>query len=169
MVTLIGKDRTSIVSQVTAAIYEGGGNLGETSMMRLGGNFSIMMMVDFSGSSKDLKDVLSHVTDSLNLHLHIDHIEAKLHEHIIPDVRISVYGSDRVGIVSKVTRVLADAGLNVLDLESDVAGDSDKPIYILHIEGEASQGIKSIESALQAVKDEEGIDAELIEIDTLIG
>ena len=169
MVTLIGKDRTSIVSQVTAAIYEGGGNLGETSMMRLGGNFSIMMMVNIPRTSKYLNDVLRHVTDSLSLHLHIDRIDAKLHEHIIPDVRITVYGSDRAGIVSKVTRVLADAGLNILDLESDVAGDSNKPVYILHIEGEASQGIKSIESALQTVKDEEEIDAELIEIDTLIG
>lgn len=169
MVTLIGKDRATIVSHVTKALFEGGANLGETSMMRLGGNFSIMMMVEFSGSTKELRDVLSSVTDSMDLHLHIDKIEAKLHEHIIPDVRISVYGADRAGIVSKVTEVLAEAGLNILDLESDVAGDKDKPLYIMHIEGEASEGIKTLESALQIVKDESGIDAELIEIDTLIG
>ena len=169
MVTLIGKDRKGIVSHVTSALYEGGGNLGETSMMRLGGNFSIMMMVEFSGRAKELHDVLSSVTDSMDLHLHIDKIDAKLHEHIIPDVRISVYGADRTGIVSKVTAVLAESGLNILDLESDVAGDKDKPIYIMHIEGSASEGIKSLESALQIVKDEDGIDAELVEIDTLIG
>ncbi len=169
MVTLIGKDRSGIVSHVTAALYEGGCNLGETSMMRLGGNFSIMMMVEFSGRSNELHDILSTVTDSMGLHLHIDKIEAKLHEHIIPDVRISVYGADRAGIVSKVTAVLTEAGLNILDLESDVAGDKDKPLYIMHIEGEASEGVKSLQSALQIVKDEDGIDAELVEIDTLIG
>ena len=169
MVTLVGKDQTSIVSHVTAALYDGGGNLGETSMMRLGGNFTIMMMVEFSGRSKELHDVLSNVTDSLDLHLHIDKIDAKLHEHRIPDVRISVYGADRAGIVSKVTAVLAEAGLNILDLESDVAGDEEKPLYIMHIEGEASEGINPLESALQIVKDEDGIDAELVEIDTLIG
>ena len=169
MVTLIGKDRPGIVSHVTSALYEGGGNLGETSMMRLGGNFSIMMMVEFSGRTKELHDVLSTVTDSMDLHLHIDKIDAKLHEHRIPDVRISVYGADRAGIVSKVTAVLAEAGLNILDLESDVAGDKDKPLYIMHIEGEASEGIKALESALQIVKDEDGVDAELVEIDTLIG
>lgn len=169
MVTLIGKDRPGIVSHVTSALYEGGGNLGETSMMCLGGNFSIMMMVEFSGRTKELHDVLSTVTESMVLHLHIDKIDAKLHEHRIPDVRISVYGADRAGIVSKVTAVLAEAGLNILDLESDVAGDKDKPLYIMHIEGEASEGIKSLESALQIVKDEDGVDAELVEIDTLIG
>ena len=169
MVTLVGKDQTSIVSHVTAALYDGGGNLGETSMMRLGGNFTIMMMVEFSGRSKELHDVLSNVTDSLDLHLHIDKIDAKLHEHRIPDVRISVYGADRAGIVSKVTAVLAEAGLNILDLESDVAGDKEKPLYIMHIEGEASEGVKPLESALQIVKDEDGIDAELVEIDTMIG
>ena len=169
MVTLIGKDRPGIVSHVTAALYDGGGNLGETSMMRLGGNFSIMMMVEFSGRKKELEDVLSTVTDSMGLHLHIDQIDAVLHEHIIPDVRISVYGADRAGIVSKVTSVLAEAGLNILDLESDVAGDKDKPLYIMHIEGEASEGIKALESALQIVKDEDGVEAELAEIDTLIG
>lgn len=169
MVSLIGKDRTGIVSHVTAALYEGGGNLGETSMMRLGGNFSIMMMVEFSGRTKELHDVLITVTDSMDLHLHIDKIDAKLHEHRIPDVRISVYGADRTGIVSKVTSVLAEAGLNILDLESDVAGSKEKPLYIMHIEGESTEGIKALESALQIVKDEDGVDAELVEIDTLIG
>jgi glycine cleavage system transcriptional repressor len=168
MVTLIGKDRPGIVAHVTSALYEGDCNLGETSMMRLGGNFSIMMMVEFSGSTKDLQDVLSTVTDSLGLHLHIDRIEAKLHEHRIPDVRISVYGADRAGIVAKVTTVLSEAGLNILDLESDVAGDTNKPIYIMHIEGEASEGIASLESALHIVK-ADGVDAELTIIDTLIG
>lgn len=169
MVTLIGNDRPGIVSHVTAALYEGGGNLGETSMMRLGGNFSIMMMVEFAGRAKELTAVLSTVTESMGLQLHVDHIDAKLHEHRIPDVRISVYGADRAGIVSKVTAVLAEAGLNILDLESDVAGDKDKPLYIMHIEGEATEGVKALESALQIVIDEDGIDAELVEIDTLIG
>ena len=169
MVTLVGKDQTSIVSHVTAALYDGGANLGETSMMRLGGNFTIMMMVEFSGSLKNLHDVLSSVTESMGMHLHIDHIEATLHEHKIPDVRISVYGADKPGIVSKVTSALSEAGLNILDLESDVAGDKDKPLYIMNIEGEATEGITSLESALKIVSEESGIDAELVEIDTMIG
>ena len=90
-------------------------------------------------------------------------------ERLLATRRISVYGADRAGIVSKVTTVLAEAGLNILDLESDVAGDDEKPIYIMHIEGEATESVKALESASQIVKEENGIEAELVEIDTLIG
>ena len=79
MVTLVGKDRAGIVAHVTSAIFEAEGNLGETSMMRLGGNFTIMMMVQYSGNKKSLHDALSCVADSMSLTLHIDKISADLH------------------------------------------------------------------------------------------
>lgn len=169
MVTLVGKDRPGIVAHVTSALYEGGGNLGETSMMRLGSNFTIMMMVEYTGSQKDLQDLLSTVAESMGLHLHIDHIDGKLHQHIEPDVRITVYGADRAGIVAKVSMALAEAGLHILDLESDVGGNEQKPIYILHIEGHAAEGVAALQSALDIVCKEDHVDAKLESIDTLIG
>jgi glycine cleavage system transcriptional repressor len=168
MLTLVGKDRPGIVAHVTAALYEGGANLGETSMMRLGGNFSIMMMVQFSGTTHALQDLVGGVAESLGLQLHIDHIEARLHDHRIPDVRITVYGADRAGIVAKVTGVLAEAGLDILELESDVAGTDADPIYIMNIEGHAAESVSALESALDIVR-AEGIDASLQPIDTLVG
>lgn len=169
MVTLVGKDRPGIVAHVTSALYDGGGNLGETSMMRLGTSFTIMMMVEFAGTKKDLHDLLGTVAESLDLHLHIDSIEGKLHQHIEPDVRITVYGADRAGIVAKVTLALAEAGLHILDLESDVAGNAQKPIYVLHIEGHAAEGIEALQSALDIVCTEDHVNAKLVAIDTLIG
>jgi glycine cleavage system transcriptional repressor len=168
MLTLVGKDRPGIVAHVTSALYEGGANLGETSMMRLGGNFTIMMMVQFSGTTHALKDLVGGVAESLGLQLHIDHIEARLHDHRIPDVRITVYGADRAGIVAKVTAVLAEAGLDILELDSDVAGTDAEPIYIMNIEGHAAEGVPALESALDIVR-AEGIDASLQPIDTLVG
>ena len=144
MLTLVGKDRPGIVAHVTAALYEGGANLGETSMMRLGGNFSIMMMVQFKGNTHALHDLVGGVAESLGLHLHIDPIDARLHDHRIPDVRISVYGADRAGIVAKVTGVLAEAGLDILELESDVGGTDAEPIYIMSIEGHAMEGVPAL-------------------------
>ena len=168
MLTLVGKDRPGIVAHVTAALYEGGANLGETSMMRLGGNFTIMMMVQFNGTTHALQDLVGGVAESLGLQLHIDHIEARLHDHRIPDVRITVYGADRAGIVAKVTGVLAEAGLDILELDSDVAGTDAEPIYIMSIEGHAAEGVPALESALDIVR-AEGIDASLQPIDTLVG
>lgn len=168
MLTLVGKDRPGIVAHVTAALYEGGANLGETSMMRLGSNFTIMMMVQFNGNAHVLRELVGGVAQSLGLQLHIDHIEANLHDHRIPDVRITVYGADRAGIVAKVTGVLAEAGLDILELESDVGGTEAEPIYVMSIEGHAAEGVPALESALEIVR-ADGIDANLQTIDTLVG
>lgn len=169
MLALVGEDRPGIVARVTAALFDGGCDLGEASMMRLGGNFTIMLMVKFAGTTKALEDILKTEVDSLSLHMHIDRIEAHLHTHLEPDVRISVYGADKMGIVAKVTGALAETGLHILDLESDVAGETDKPIYVMHIEGHAAEGIEALQSALDVVTKEAGIEAHLEPIETLIG
>lgn len=168
MLTLVGKDRPGIVAKVTAALYDGGCNLGEASMMRLGGNFTIMLMVEFDHSTKWLTDIIGPVAESLDLHLHLDRIEGKLHQHMEPDVRITVYGADRAGIVAKVTGALAEAGLNITDLESMVGGSEDKPLYVMQIEGAAAEGIEPLQSALEVVR-QEGVEAHVEPIETMIG
>jgi glycine cleavage system transcriptional repressor len=169
MLTVVGQDRPGIVAHVTAALFEGGCNLGEASMMRLGGNFTIMLMVQHDGTLKSLQQILEPVIDSMDLHMHIDKIEGHLHEHVIPDVRVSVFGADRAGIVAKVTKVLSSAGLHILNLESDVGGTSEHPIYIMHIEGQAREGIDALRSALDVVESNDGIEAKLHPIETMVG
>jgi glycine cleavage system transcriptional repressor len=168
MTTIVGKDRPGIVAAVANALYEGGCNLGETSMLRLGGNFTIMMMVQHEGTAGSLRGLLGPVADSLGLNMHVDRIEGELHRHMVPDVRITVFGADRAGIVAQVTGALAAAGLNILDLESDVGGTEEKPIYVMHIEGQAGAGINALRSALDAVV-KDGIEVSVTPIDTLIG
>jgi len=149
MITLIGKDQIGIVAKITTALYEGGCNLGEASMLRLGGNFTIMLMLHYEGNAQALEELLKPVAKDLQLHFHIDTIEGQLHQHQLPNVRVSVHGADRTGIVAQVTTVLAEAGLNIIDLESDVGGDEQQPFYVMHIEGIATSGIVALEAALQ--------------------
>jgi glycine cleavage system transcriptional repressor len=63
---------------------------------------------------------------------------------------------------------LAKAGLDIYDLESDVGGSDSKPVYIMHIEGRAMNGIGALQQAL-AADETPGIETHLEEIDTLIG
>ncbi len=168
MMTVVGKDRPGIVARLTQALFEGGCNLGETSMTRLGGNFTIMMMVESDAESTRLQGLVGPVADALALHVHIDSIQARLHEHTEPNVQISLYGADRAGIVAEVTGVLAEAGLNILDLNSEVAGTGDKPVYIMMIDGYAEGGIEALKSVLERLK-ARGIEATLTPIATLVG
>lgn len=168
MLTLVGKDRAGIVAHISAALYEGGANLGEASMIRLGGNFSMMMMVQYDGNTHSLQSLVNPVAESMALHLHVDRIEGHLHQHLTPDVQITVYGADRTGIVARATGALAEAGLHILGLESDVGGSDEEPIYIMHIEGHAAEGIGSLQAALEVIKTD-GVDARLSPIQTMIG
>ena len=168
ILSVVGKDRAGIVAHVTQALYEGGCHLGETSMMRLGDSFTIMMMVRHDGGARSLEALLAPVIQSMGLHLHIDKANGHLHQHAEPDAQITVYGADRAGIVAHVTGALAEAGLNIVNLESDVGGTEEQPIYIMHIDGVAGEGLAALQSALDVVV-KEGIDAKLSPIDTMIG
>jgi len=168
MLSLTGEDQAGIVAKVTTVLFESGCHLGEASMMRLGSSFSMMLMLRTERSSNELLDALKPVTQQLNLHVHLDSIEGGLHQHQIPDVRITVHGADRAGIVSQVTSRLAEAGLNILDLESDVGGTGEEPIYIMVIEGLATQGLEPIE-ALEQELEQQSIDVRIEPVQTYLG
>lgn len=153
MLTVVGEDRPGIVAELTQVLYGAGANLGEASMMRLGGQFSIMLMVGFEGDSSELEVLLGPVASRLGLHMHVDAVDAHLHRHVDPDVAISVYGADQAGIVARVTAALAEAGLNILELDSDVGGSEAQPLYIMSIEGVASRGIEALEAAIASLED----------------
>lgn len=168
MLTLIGEDKPGIVAAVTRALFEFGLNLGETSMLRLGGNFTVMMMVSGEHSEAELRDRLKPVIEAQGMCLNIDPIKAHLHEHLVPNIQVTVTGADRAGIVAQVTSALAEAGFNILDLESDVAGTADKPVYIMQIAGVADVAVEVIERALVPLR-EDGVDVNVSAIETYIG
>jgi glycine cleavage system transcriptional repressor len=168
MLTVVGKDRAGIVAGLTDALYRAGANLGEASMVRLGGNFTIMLMAEAGEDEGALRQQLDGVSRALGLHVHIDPIEGRLHEHVEPNVRITVHGADRPGIVAQVTAVLAEAGLNILDLDSDVGGTRERPLYVMVIDGFMPGGVAALEKRLDPVR-RSGIEVRLTSIETLVG
>jgi glycine cleavage system transcriptional repressor len=169
MLTLVGKDQPGIVSKVSQVLFDLNGNLGETSMTRLGGNFTIMLMVCVPEKKFVVKEKLQTVCDELELFFHLDEIEGGLHQHIEPDVRISIHGADQAGMVARATGALGKAGLNILNLESDVGGHPDNPVYVMHIEGVANNGLEVLEKALQTFSRENDVAANISPIDTMVG
>lgn len=168
MLTLVGQDRPGIVANITTALYDTGAQLGEASMMRLGGNFTIMLMVKSDHSIEQLDQSIESVVREMHLASSFQNIEANLHQHEIPDSRITVYCADRPGIVSKVTTSLLEAGFNIMDLESDVAGTEEEPIYIMNIEGIAVHGMDALEKAIAQIKTD-GVNVDMTPIDVMIG
>ena len=168
MLTLMGEDRKGIVAAVTQALFERDITLGETSMLRLGGNFTIMMMVAADLDAAALQDALADAVGTMGLTLHIDAMQGGLHQHITPNLIVRVSGADRAGIMARVTGVLAEVEFNILDLESDVAGSAEKPVYIMQIVGISETPLEVLEAALDDIRDE-GIEVNISPLETLVG
>ncbi|MFA7522874.1 MAG: ACT domain-containing protein [Halothiobacillaceae bacterium] len=168
LLTLVGADRPGIVANVTRVLFGVGAELGETAMMRLGNQFAIMMMVRNAGTPEEVAGLLESARADFDLKLHVHEIDAALHQHREPDVSVTVHGADRSGIISEVAAALLEAGMNILDLRSDVGGSAEKPIYIMQIDGESSNGIERIEQCVARLADQ-GLTVRVTPLETMRG
>jgi len=168
MLSLVGIDQPSIVAKLSAGLCKNGCNLGESSMSRLGNYFTIMLMVEHEGDKSSLQGITSSVCDPLNLDSHIVELEDGSQQNFEPDVRISLFAEDRMGVVEDATGPLANAGLNILHLESNLGEDGEAGTYYIHIEGTLAESIGPIKKVLEKLEEEKGIKSHLIPINTRV-
>lgn len=164
-VTVIGKDRPGIVASVTRSLYDNGCNLEDVTSTILRGHFSMTMIVTSAGSrAEDLESALrSNVVDELLISVRpLAEADAVVDA---PTHMISVYGSDRPGIVAVVTEALAANGANITDLTSRIIGSDDEPVYALMLEV-ALADPSSVEARLGDLRDQLGVDISMHPIDT---
>ncbi|MCA9484319.1 MAG: amino acid-binding ACT [Nitrospina sp.] len=163
LLSMVGEDRPGIVARLSAELCQNGCNLGASSMAKLGDYFTIMVMVEFPGAEADFSEMVGKVSGPLELRSHIDPVQ-RGHEHSVqPDVRISLYADDRPGVVGDITTSLAEAGLNILHLDSNI-GEGEKPTYYVHIEGTVSKGLDALYTALDHLSNNLNMTAQLIPI-----
>lgn len=166
MITLVGPDRPGIVARLSAALHREGHAVGEGSMARLGGQFSTMLMAQ--GSAERLERLAASVAESMGLAWHVDAIDAALHQQRYPDARITAGAPERPGILDQVSNALADAGLEIVTLEADLAGGPEEPVYIVHLEGVATRGMDTLRGAADRLRDA-GIDIDVAPLERLEG
>ena len=164
MLSLVGLDQPSIVAKLSSGLCNNGCNLGESSMGRLGNYFTIMLMVEHEGDKKSLKTIISSVCDPLNLDSHLIKLEDGNQQHFEPDVRISLFAEDRLGVVEDATVPLANAGLNILHLESNLGENDTAVTYFIHLEGTLSKGLTPIYGVMEKLEEKKGIKSHLIPV-----
>jgi glycine cleavage system transcriptional repressor len=86
--------------------------------------------------------------------LHIDEVARQEPEGEI--CMVSVYGADQPGIVYRVTRELAEQGINIMDLNTKLIGTDDEPVYVMMLEAALTEGQtpESLEAMLGNLKKE---------------
>lgn len=120
VLTIIGPDRTGLVESVAAQIAAVGGNWEESQMARLAGQFAGILLVTIDPARTD--ELVAAVRGLGGAGLDVT-VRPTAPAAPSPHTRaqLVVTGQDRPGIVRDVSRVIAERGVNVEELESEVA------------------------------------------------
>ena len=137
-------------------------------MIRLGKYFTIMLMVEYDAGKDSLEPIIASICKPLELNVHLVELTDGAQQQCEPDVRVSLFAEDRMGIIEDATTPLAQAGLNILHLESNVGDSNESGTYYIHLEGTVSSGLETLYKTLEKLEKEKGIKSHLIPINTQI-
>lgn len=166
-VTVIGDDRPGIVAGITRQLFELGCNLEDVSSVILRGHFTMMLIVHAPEgvSAIDAESSLAAVAAEMGLVVRVGEV-SDAHEPGTPPTHVvSVYGSDRPGIVFHVADALAARGVNITDLRSRVidATDGSQAAYVVMMEVVAPEG--ALDDELDALRREMDVEVSINRIE----
>ena len=170
IMTAFGKDRPGIVADVTGILYENGCNLEDTSMTLMAGEFTLILL--FTAGSADVAGPLSRDCRRLEQEKGISAFLRPLAPQETVEPRnavktrtLHVEGLDQAGIVYKVSRFLADQGINIVDLKSTVKAspESGTALYVMDIRVQVPNitAMDQVEKGLRDVADDLNVDITL--------
>jgi glycine cleavage system transcriptional repressor len=171
--TIVGRDRPGIVSQVTEILFKQGCNLADSSCSILGGQFAMILILghpeftdraSFGDAFKPLEDA------DLTVALRVLKPGGEIRSHIEGDLcMISVYGADKPGIVYRVANVLGEKKVNITDLNTKLVGTKDRPVYVMVIEATLPEGVEEedVDNWLSPIRDELQVDITVRTIPTV--
>lgn len=171
--TIVGRDRAGIVSQVTEILYDQGCNIADSSCSILGGQFAMILILchpehtdreSFGAAFKPLED------SDLSVSLRVLKPGGEIRHNIEGDIcMISVYGSDQPGIVYRVAKVLGEKKVNITDLNTKLVGTEQRPVYVMVIEAALPEGVEEddVNAWLAPIREELKVDITVRNIPTV--
>ena len=146
-VTAVGADRPGIISRVTGVLLDHGGNLQDSTMTILGGQFAIVLLVEADAAPEELERDLAEATADLGLVVAVRPVGEGATSPP-PTHMLSIYGADRPGIVHAVAAALAERSVNVTDLTTKVL-EGERPVYAMVLEISLPEGVDADDLAAQ--------------------
>lgn len=119
VLTIIGPDRTGLVESISDRIAGAGGNWEESRMARLAGQFAGILLVTIDPARTDQLLASLRGLESRGLQLTVQPT-ARVTPVAGVQAQLEVNGQDRPGIIRDVASVLAERGVNVEELETEI-------------------------------------------------
>lgn len=162
--TIIGRDHPGIVAKVTEILYRLGCNIADSSCTILGGQFAMILILSHPKMQSNEEFGTSFApleADGLSVFLRKLQPGGESAAEIDGEIcMISVYGSDKPGIVYPVAKILGDMQINITDLNTKLVGTPQRPVYVMMIEAVLPAGleIEELSSALDRLKKDLQVD-----------
>lgn len=158
-ITVLGHDRPGIIAQTADALAASGMNLEDSSMTLLRGHFAMTLICT---GDADAASVQQAMTPLLDDRLSVSVREVAGETQAVPagtTYLLTVHGADRLGIVARLTTVVAEAGGNITDLTTRLSGE----LYVLAAEVDfgADVDLETTREELSRAAVELGVDATL--------
>ncbi len=169
IVTAFGPDNYGIVARVTSALAELNCNLADSTMSNLSGHFAMMLVVDGEVDEKSIFNSVQSKCAELNLVVDVKQIDPAASPALDGDRYVlSVYGTDRPGIVAGICEVLAAHNANIFDLTTRVTESDLLQIYTMIMEIALAEGEdpQLLEMALRAKAELLGVSCSLRAVDS---
>ncbi|MBN1533549.1 MAG: transcriptional regulator [Spirochaetes bacterium] len=167
VITVIGPDKQGIVARLSEVVVQSQGNIEESRMARLGGEFAVIMLVSIPASRRDglpekLESLKSEGLTIFAKPTDLARVQA-LAGHV--PYEITVRGADHEGIVNRVADYLARERINVETMDTMVtpAPHTGTPMFSMRASVQAPPGVtlQQLRATLTAVGDESGADIEV--------
>jgi glycine cleavage system transcriptional repressor len=167
-VTAIGSDRPGIVAAISEGLLTVDGNVEDSRMSNLGGNFAVMLLVSTATAidAGAVESALAGARERLGLTgLTVSEVDdgggPSAADHVI-----TVYGSDHPGIVHAISSGLAAAGVNITDLQTSLAGEAGSPIYVMLLEVEIGDvDVEALTTHLREIASRAEVEVEIRPLD----
>jgi glycine cleavage system regulatory protein len=162
LLTAVGTDRTGLVESLAQRIAAAGGNWEEGRLARLAGQFAGVVLVTVDSARADQLIASLRELESAGLQVSARSVPASTAQSTGKHVRLTITGGDRPGIVRDVSRILAERGVNVEELESQMASApmSGEPMFVARarLRVPATLELSALRTALEALGNELMVD-----------
>lgn len=147
LLTASGPDRPGIVAAITGVLLDCDCNIEDSQMSRLACDFACMLMIRMPEGmvSRELEGRLGNMGKEFGLRMYLQDLhpeEAGEPRSAQSKYLIHVYGADRKGIIHRISKRLAESGVNITNLHTEVIHHA-TPLYVMMIEVEIPPQVDS--------------------------
>ena len=120
VVTIVGADRHGIVSLLAERAQQFGANWAASRMTRLAGEFAGMVHFEVPRENADAMAAALRALESNGLQVVIARSDGNALPSDLRSVELELVGEDRVGIVSSLTRMLAQRSISIENIHTEI-------------------------------------------------